>query len=231
MKHYAKSLSDVVARLRESTPDTPVHAHTRAITNRLGQLADAVGMLEKVAKARDPVETEARHAQRVADYAKRLEIKANEFNEMISNSARAGTAELDEAINRRANLVENQYAQEIRSAARSMPRKERDQALRDAVSRGDAGVVAALTSAPALVAGYDPDLQSRMREAYREKHAGQEYQAMNHLHDVFSTASVVIGTAKRAAAEAADPRFISEIQAAQKAAREAGEAFSDALSD
>ena len=217
--HQSAAIREIVRRLREDIPQSStLHTTHGAIVARLSQVAESVGHLERLAQFPDPTETPARHAVKVADAARRLEITLAGVMERVDNSVRGTTAELDQAADQRAGLREDQYATEIRSAARAMPPEQRMEALRDAVSRGDAGVVAALTSAPPIVAGFDPEFQSRMRDQFRQQHAPAETQAQAQLLDIWSSANAVAATARRVAQTAVDPTFLKQIQNAQKLA-------------
>ena len=229
--HLAKGLTEMIAHMRSGIPDDHMHLNHRAITTRLSTLADAVGMLERLAASPDPAETPARHALRVRDAAAKLQMKADGIAAMISNTVAEGTRSLDEAIDTRANLREDSFAQEIRASVRSLPQKEKDAILRAAVENGDGRTVAAMTNGPSVITGFSGDLADRMKDAFRRKHAPEPYQALERLHQVFSSSSVLIGHAKRAANAATDPKFIEQVQADQAAARAAVAAFNSSLAD
>ena len=226
-----RGLAEMVSHLRTQMPDDALHAHHRAIVARLSQLADAVAGLDRIAASADPAQTKAAHALRVRTAAKSVEAKAASIGEMIAGSVRSATIDLDAAIDSTAGLKADSFAPEIRAAVRAMPQKERDSTLLRAVESGEASVVSALTDAPAVVTGFSGDLSGRMRDAYRKKHAPTQYEALTRLHDLFSSSSVVISHARKAASQVTDERYLSQILRDQEAAKEASEAFNSSLAD
>lgn len=226
-----RGLAEMVAHLRTQTPDDALHAHHRAIVARLSQLADAVSGLDRIAMTPDPAQTKAAHALRIKTAAKSLEAKANSIAEMVGGSVRSATIDLDAAIDNIAGLKADSYAAEVRQAVRAMPQKERDATLLRAVESGQASVVAALTDAPDVVTGFSGDLSSRMRDQFRKTHAKEPYEALTRLHDLYSSSSVLIESAKRITREVTNERYLAEIHAAQEASRAASEAFQGSLAD
>ena len=226
-----RGLAEMVQHLRAQMPADSLHAHHRAIVERLGQLADAVSGLDRIAASPDPAVPKAAHALRVKTAAKSLEAKANAINQMIAGSVQSGTVDLSAAIDNFAGLRADEYAPEIRNALRGLSQKERDEQLRNAVDAGHASVVAAMTSAPACVVGFSGDLQERMRDAYRKKHAPLQYEALTRLHDLFSSSSVVVEHAKKAASQVVDEKYLAQVLRDQEASRAASEAFQGSLAD
>jgi hypothetical protein len=228
---HATALKEIISRMQSAAGDDHLRIHHKAITARAASIAEAVSSLESMAKNRNPMETEAAHARRVADAARKLNEKVASVEALISNTVQSAVYNLDEAINSRANLREDSYAAEIRASVRGLPEKDRFAAVQAAVKAGDARTVAALTNAPSVATGLNPEYQERQREEFRKRHAPAEYQAMTDLTDLFSTSAVALKVAKDAAAAATDPKYIAEIAEQEAAANRAQAAFDGALAD
>jgi hypothetical protein len=228
---HATALKEIVSRMRTTAGDDHLRIHHKAITSRAASIADAVAHLESMARNRNPMETEAAHARRVADASRKLDQKVNSTQQLIDDTLRSASYSLTEAIDNRANLREDSYAAEIRASVRGMKEKERFAAMQEAVQSGDARTVAALTSAPPVATGLNSEYQARQREEFRKRHAPAEYAAMEELFELHKTAGVAAKVARDAAAAATDPKYIAEIAQQEALAHKAQAAFDGALAD
>ena len=224
---YSLPLRKLLERL-DTIPDGSLHAGHRHVQAHITALTQAVESLEKVAQHPDPTETEARHAQRVAEAAKKLLKRADKIAEHLTVDIQEATQTLSDALTEKAGLRENAYASEIRAAMRGMGKRERAQVLQQAVEDGDGATVAALTSAPTVVTGLDATYAERMADAFTRKHAPEVVNARDSLMENYSTALQAVSLAKSASDAAVDAEFIREIQQAQDQARDAQEAFDNA---
>jgi hypothetical protein len=194
----------------------------------VGQLGTALDGLERLARARNPVETEAAHLKRVAEAATKLGGRVSALENRLAELNQEGAIQLSEAMERKAGLVPDEFAGEIRAAVRGMSGKERTAVLQQAVDNGEAALVAALTSGHSVLTGFNPEYRDRMRQAFIEKHAPNEYNALNTLHDTYSGSVKALGVARRAVTQSFSPEKIAQISEQQKAASEAQSGFESA---
>ena len=210
-------------------PDTPHHVGHQRVAMHVLRMASALESLEYLAITRNPAETEATHARRVAAAAEKLEARVASIREEIDNDVRGYVTKLDEVITEQAGLKPNEFASEIRQAVRAMDSEARLKVLHQAVESGDAATVAALTGAPGVVTGIGPEVSSRMLEGYRATHAPEASAAADSLMDVYSGALSAAYETTQAAKAAYDPKFIAEIQQQEAAAVKAAADFDAAL--
>lgn len=228
MKHSAP-LREILNRMQSYVGDSTKRPHHNGINQTVSSLVQAVEQLEKLAASRSPMETEAMHATRVHQAARRLEETAQAADARIQGSVRAGVIDLSAAIEAKAGLREDAYASEIRATLRALPEKQRLEEVNRALAKGEASIIAAIAKAPQTVTGLPGDHRDRVVEEHQKKVAPAEYQARNDLLDMLSTSLVAVSTAKKAAQSATDPAYIEEIQKADEKAKAAQHGFDAAL--
>ncbi|WP_018878949.1 hypothetical protein [Thioalkalivibrio sp. ALE9] len=221
---YSEPLQAMTDRLAE-VPDDTHHDSHRWIAGRLKVLSAATEQLEVMSQRNDPTETEARHAERLAEAGRKLASRVESVTADIEREVREATRRLSAQAEETAGLRESPYASEIRQAVREMPAKSRHGVLNKALEDGDGATVAALTAAPTVVTGLDAEARDRFRHQFLAKHAPQETQALETLMGHYSTAAIAANQAKGAANAAQNPAFVSEIEKAKAQADEARQAF------
>lgn len=213
----------------QQVPDSDLYSGHRQINASVIRLVSALEGLEGIALHRDPTETEAKHAQRVAEAARKLEARIEEIRTQLDAGLRDSASRLDDVISEQAGLAENEFAREIREAVRNMPEKKRLETLSQAVRDGEAATVAALVNAPPVTTGLAPEHTSKLVDHYRHVHAPEASAAFDELWDAYDHALTVVSNVKEAATSAYDPSFINAVQAQQAAAEKAAQSFNESL--
>lgn len=218
-------------RIRRAIPENSnLHLNHKHMVALVSQLGSALEGLERLARSRNPAETSAAHAKRVYEAATKLEAKVKSLENRLAELNREGTFALSEAMEKRAGLVTDEFAGEIRAAVRSMPEKQRMAALQQALESGEASIMAALTAGPGVLTGLPGEFRDRMRQAYIERHAPDEYNALTQLHETYSTSAKALGVVRDAVKQSYSPAQIEEIARQTVEANTAQAGFESALS-
>lgn len=225
MKNYLGT-GEVIERLENAAAGKP---HSQKLIAEGKRLSTAMTGLQNLIERRDPTETIEKHSIRVAKAAEQLEKLTTQVEKSIASLLSQGAASILNEMTQVAPLKENEYASEIRAVVRGMEMNDRTMLLVDAVKRGDAPVVAALTNAPSIITGLTPEFVGQMKEAYFEKNAPEQKAASKNLFETETTLHMIVRLAKEQAAKAVDPRYIADIQAAAAEAEKARAAFDGAV--
>lgn len=203
-------------------------AAPRAINAKLAAAAEAVLTLEKLAANRNPIETDAAHAKRVADAAGRLKAKVSRLESEITEETQRQRERLAREIKTQARLTPSQHAAEIRASLRAMPEKERLSVMREALrgSLTGAEILAAVADGNFITTGLPDEVRTRFIQDFQKTQAPELFAEMSALEELLEHAPQVVGLANEAASEAVDDSYIQRINEAEKSAQAAADAFS-----
>lgn len=204
--------------------------HTRSMAAELIKLAAPVGAIEKMATTRNPMDTDAAHAKKVAQASAKLRGNAERAQERMTQMQVEAINRINDGINTRARLTPTADAAEIRTVLRSMPSGERMKAVNKAVKSGDAATLAAIAEGSELTTGLDNQMKTRFLDSYRQSQAPELFAELEELAGLSESIPSVLDMAFKAADAAANPSFIAEIAEQESAAMAAAQDFESSVS-
>jgi len=192
-------------------------------------LTIAVTKLEELALNKNPIETEAAHAKRVAAAASKVKSMTEQTQQQITETVTEAKSELQEIIASKSRLIPTEDAAEIRLALRELNSKQRKKVLFDATNNGDAVILAALDQSNYLTTGIADDLKVRFLDQYRGSQAPAEFEELKALEGMVEAVPVAITTAFKASEDAFDPSCIKQLQLDENKAAEAQKTFDESV--
>ena len=222
---HGRTLAAMVERMMK-----PQHA-PKAVNAKLAAAAGAVLQLEKLAANRNPMETDAAHAKRVASAAGQLKAKIARLEGELAEETQRQRERLNREIQEKARLAPSQHAAEIRAALRAADEKTRLKVARDALAEPESGaeILAAIAEGNSVTTGLSDATRRQFVELFQKTQAPELFEELSAMDEILEHAPQIVGIAKQASAEAVNPAYIEEISAAEKAAQEAQDAFSQSV--
>lgn len=227
----SKAFNNLTSRLAERLQGRDNNNHSVRILTLLERLERQAGALDKVRAARNPLDTEAAHARKVAKAAKRLQAESKKIHDQISEISVQGFAEIGQLLEAQTGLVQSEYAGELRATFRSMDDKQRTATLNAALANGDSETIAAIGLSPAILSGVTEEAQTRYLDAIRQMKAPDLIQESEDLNEALQTAGAASELAGILFNENYDSEKQSAIDAAEQAAAEAETALAESMAN
>jgi len=163
---HVQNLAVLRALIGRFNPDTSISDKVKATMTRIEK--DASGLIEIMTHP-DPEKSSLAIDRIVNDEKGRLRDliakSRNEVNPLIANWRASADAERV----KKANLIVDEFAGEIRSVFRAMAWPAQLSFMTTATGRLDGAAVAAVLNAPPVLSGLTPDQVEQFREAYLDR--------------------------------------------------------------
>ena len=180
-------------------------------------------------RSKKPTENEAAHFHRVAGAAKKLDAVVTAVSDRLPVLQTERATDIENRINERLGLVENQYASEVRATIRNMEGKQRNNAVRQIIEAGDGASIAAIIKSPAIISGLDTETQNRYHEWLIDKKAPELAAERDAMLTTVADISTLMSEARAASAAFSDPEKVRLIEQGEKAAADAEKQFNEAV--
>jgi hypothetical protein len=204
--------------------------HTGTLGEVFHRVRQAVESLDGLHQNNDPTQTREAHVARVGRAAQQLQGKLESFRDSLGRAYSAASGKLSQEAVDRLGMKESRYAEEIRRRVIAMSPSERTQFATDLASDPEAGsIIAALTSAPAILHGIDREILRAVETQFISNHAPDIVEAQSSLDDAMDLASAALRTAGAMAVEFQDRRELDRITQAQQQAKLAQDQMNAAL--
>lgn len=227
----AKAFNNLTSRLAARLEGRDNNNHSVRILTLIERMERQAAALEQVRLARNPIDTEAAHARKVAKAAKRLQDEAKKIDGLINEISVLGFKEIGELMTAQTGLEQSDYSAEIRTAFRGMTARQRSDALNAALANVDSEVIAAIGLSPAIFSGVTQQEQERYLDAVRQMKAPELIQESEDLSEALSTATAASKLAAIMFSENYDGERQTAIDAAEQAAAEAETALAESMQD
>lgn len=188
----SKAFGEITTRLSKRAEQNPHSNYSQSVLRYIGQIGLQADSFEAVRRNRNPLDTDAAHARKVANAARDLKNEAARVDARISDVYSAGLSELLRDIDKQAGIEETKYSAEIRQALRSMSEQQRAEVMHQAMREGNSEIISAVSLAPSLLTGVNPDLVSTAADHVRRTKAPELMEAWDLLNEVSSTATSVL---------------------------------------
>jgi len=220
------ALTAIAERMIADLPNHPTAQQLQAEVNRLRLAAEA---LDNLNNSRSPLDTPAAHALKVGKRAKAFnsEVTAS-LNRAAQIWAHARTA-AERRIEEKVNLKPDAFAEEIRSAFRSLDSKKQIKLLGEWVKENKGPEMAAIIKAPSFLSGISDEMKANFEKAIIGKHAGEEVEEISRLDDVFNAVHAANRTAGRFATEPSTTGPVAKIEREAAEADAADAAFNQSI--
>jgi broad specificity phosphatase PhoE len=185
----AKAFSNLTSRLADRLQGRDNNNHSVRILTLIEKLERQASALDQVRAAKNPIDTAAAHARKVAKAAKRLRAESDRIDGLINEIVTIGYREIGELMEAQTGLVQGDYSAEIRASFRGMTEKQRSDTILTAMSEGNSEVIAAVSLSPAILSGLDPNVQERSVEAIRQMKCPELIEESDDLSEALQTAS------------------------------------------
>ena len=193
------------------------------ILSMIQRMEQKAAALDKVRISRHPMDTEAAHLRKVAKAATNMRNESAEVRARIGAVYSQAAAEIVDAIDKQAGLVEGKYDAEIRTAFRSMTDSERSKTLTKALQEGNSEIIAAVCTGPAVLSGVNEVLRSNMLTSIRKQKSADLLEEFDELNEALNTANAAERITESMFRDNYDSRKMAEIDK-QEAAAEAAQA-------
>ena len=224
--HGVRAIAAIAERMLKDLPDHPTALRLQSEVNKLRNGAEA---LDKVRANRSPLDTREAHALKVGKLAKQFESEAiASLNRSIQYWAE-GYDDIERRIAQKVDLTPNAFAQEIRSAFRTLSRKDKIELLGQLVKENRGPELAAIVKAPSVLSGISDDERAKFEESIIGMHASAEIEERAKLEDVFNAMNRAQDTASNIVKRFRDPAQLADIERAAADADAAGDAFTQSM--
>ena len=186
-----------------------------AEVNRLRLGAEA---LDNVRASRSPLDTPQAHALKVARLAKKFDGEVTAAINRYGSIASEGRGDIQRRIGEKIDFKPDTFAQEIRTAFRSLDQQGKTKLLGELVAQNRGPELAAIVKAPPLLSGISAADQANFEKAIISKHAPDELEEQEWLNEIFVNCMTAASAAYSLGTEMQSP---SEIAAIERAASEA----------
>jgi hypothetical protein len=225
MKH-SKPLGAMLDSLMKHSPSND---RTRPVYAELYNILLPVDGIEKMARSRNPLDTEAAHAKKVALAAEKMRQSFDRSRERVERLRDASLAAIDADINAKTRLQSTSQSAEIRAVLRQMDNPARLAALVKAIDSKDSATLAAIADGNQITTGLDDEVRLRLLDTYNMRTAPDLYDERKRLMEISDHVPTLFNTAMNAAREATDPAFIAEINELEAKAKAAEADFAQTL--
>lgn len=159
------------------------------ILSMIQHMEQRAAALDKVRLSRHPLDTEAAHVRKVAKAAQKMRNESTEIRSRINIVYSQAAAEIVDAIDKQAGLVEGKYDAEIRAAFLKMSDTKRSETLTKALKEGNSEIIAAVCNAPSILSGVDEVLKANMLDGIRKLKSADLLEDFDELNEALHTAS------------------------------------------
>lgn len=225
--HRALSLEAVAGRISKVLGDNhKTGQQLQAEVTRLSRAADA---LDRLNQTRNPLDTPAAHAMKVAKSARTFsqEVTAT-FNRAVKVWG-AAYGDLQARIIDKTNLRPDAFAGEIRAAFRTMSSKQKMDLIQELIEENRGPELAAIVKAPSMLTGISEEQKQSYEKSFVARHASAELDELAKLEETWSAVIAATNVGADFAADLTNPAKLSAIETAAATADAAGEAFNQAL--
>lgn len=227
---YSKPIEVIAERMRAKLHDGS-SLYSRRLHGHVVSISSQVAALEKLAVSKSPMETEERHAVRLAEASKKLAASRQNAEKSVYRVVAEAYDDLNAQIAKKANIIPDQHASEVRAALRSMKEKDRQAALQQALEEGNGPIIAAITDAPQILTGINPEMAGRFREIVEERKAPELVAERSQILDHFDSTLAVLRTVDRSVSEGFDPEKLRKIEEAERNFQNASGSFESSFSE
>ena len=228
MRRYDLTTRDIADGIAKNIEDKNAFTASKMLVE-VRRVQGAVGALAQMGMSKKPTENEAGHYHRVAGAAKKLDAVINAVNEKMPVLQAERATDIDNRINERLGLVENQYASEVRTAIRNMEIKGRNKAVLQMIEDGDGASLAALTECPAILTGMNADVRQSYKGLLIDKKAPDLAKERDVLMQAVSDISILMKEARAASLAHSDPVKVGKIEQGEERAAKAEAQFNEAV--
>lgn len=225
MKH-SKPLGAMLDSLMKHSPGAD---RTRPVYAELYTILLPVDGIEKMARSRNPMDTEAAHAKKVALAAEKMRQSFDRSRERVERLRDSSLASIDADIDAKTRLQPTAQSAEIRAVLRQMDNPARLAALVKAIDAKDTATLAAIADGNQITTGLDDEVRLRLLDTFRMRTAPALYDERKRLMAISDHVPSLFNEAMAAARDATDPAFIAEINELEAKAKEAEAEFSQTL--
>jgi hypothetical protein len=225
MKH-SKPLGAMLDSLLKYSPSND---RTRPVYAELTTILLPVDGIEKMARSRNPLDTEAAHAKKVALAAEKMRQSFDRSRERVERLRDASLAAIDADINAKTRLQPTAQSAEIRAVLRQMDNPARLAALVKAIDAKDTATLAAIADGNQITTGLDDEVRLRLLDTYNMRTAPDLYDERKRLLEISDHVPSLFNEAMAAARDATDPAFIAEINELEAKAKAAESDFAQTL--
>jgi hypothetical protein len=219
---YHGTVYQIAKRINERTTDNP---RSTRLLREAQRIELAVKSLGDMAATKSPTETTAAHFKRVAHSSQRLRNETINAKDRIAVLQQEASQDIDQRIKERLNLIQGDYAGELRSTLRGMDQKERFATISEIMKQGDGQSMAAISQAPAVLSGLSDEISARYVEDYTKMYAADLVNERDALHETASDLAIITSTADKAADGFSNPSRLQSIETEEQAAAEAENSF------
>jgi hypothetical protein len=223
---YSKPLGAMLDSLMKQSPGND---RTRPVYSELYNIMLPVEGIEKIARARNPMDTEAAHAKKVAIAADKLRQSLERSRDKVEKLRDSSLAAIDADISVKTRLQPTAQAAEIRAILRQMEKPARLSALTKAIESNDTATLAAIADGNELTTGLDDEIRLRLLDTYKLRTVPDLYNERQRLMEISQHVPTMFDTAMTAARDATDPAFIAEINELEEKAKAAEAEFAQTL--
>jgi len=225
--HRVKAMEAIVGRMLADLGEE--HDTGRRMKAEVVRLRMAAEALDRQNAKRNPLDTPAAHAMKVAKNARTFDREiTNTLNRALKIWGE-GYQKLQSRIAEKVNLTPDAFASEIRAAFRNMPPKQQSKLIADLVESNRGPELAAIVKAPSILTGISDSQRDSYEKMILARHAGAELDEIAKLEEAWGAVTTISKTAGEFAAELTDPNKLAAIESAAGEADAAGEAFNQAL--
>jgi len=184
----------------------------RSLALHLYKLTEAVEGIERLAVARNPMETDAAHARRVAAAAHKVKAQAEMTRSQIKESGSRYRDEITNEINQKCRLGVSSGSEEYRQILRGMDTKSRALAVIEALDQNNTAFLAAVFSGDKFLTGIDNDFRESVKKDYLNRSSPDLLRELDGVNSFLQHSDMLISQADEAVQSAYDPAYIEQIQ-------------------
>lgn len=208
---------------------TEGHSSRSALFAEISRLQTSAEALANLSDAPDPTATPAANAKRLMDAATQLQRQVMTARDNLQRISRDGLQDLERAIAKKVNLMQDAYAPEIRTGFLRLSGPGQQQRLVELATENRGPELAALILAPRSATNLTEEACSRAREMIVSLHAKTEHEQMEGLMDAYLVAFDTTTAIVRFCERFIDPAKRQGIERGEQAASAAVAAFEQAV--
>lgn len=218
----------IAERMPETVGDNPVR---RQLLGEVNRLRDGARALDNVNANRNPLDTPAAHALKVAKMARAF---GKETTASINRSVQAwaaGKEDLKRRIEEKINLkADPTFAVAIATRFSGLSGKAQTKLLSELVDENRGPELAAIIKAPPSLTGLNVRQIAMYEQAIASRHAAAELDEIEKLDEAYGAFDTVQRAAGSLEKQLTNPDKLAKIESGANAADEATDAFNQSLS-
>lgn len=222
-------ISALIAIAERMVRDMEGHPTARQLQAEVNRLRNGAEALDNVNGNRNPVDTDAAHAVKVANMARKFDREITAAMNRMGEITRGGVQDAQRRIDEKIDLRPNAFAQEIRSAFRALDSKGKAKLIGELVEQNRGPELAAIVKAPSVLTGISDEQRAVYEKMIVSKHAPAELDEQAGIESVFEQGFTAANVAISLVKSLTDPGKLAAIERRQAAANAAGEAFNQSL--